>query len=147
VWLDRLLTRPDNRVVVAKALPTIIPSGSLVYQSGESYGQVPFYLSDPRLDVAQSDYDELTGRFNPAGTLPAWIILQRSPLVLYSRVPDGVQRLVRERYELNSRFPVAADDETRIYDQQDAWFLPLAGLAGIERIGPAFEIYRLRETQ
>ena len=147
VLLDRLLTRPDNRVAVANTLPTIIPVNSLVYQSGESYGRVPFYLSDPPLNIAVSDYDEATGRFAPDGRFPAWIILQRSPLVLYSRVPDGVQQIVRERYELVRRFPAATDDATRLYDQQDALFLPLAGLSGVERIGPTFEIYRLRETQ
>jgi hypothetical protein len=144
VLLDRLLMRPDNRVVVARALPALIPSGSLVYHSGESYGRVPFNLSDPPLNVKEWDYDEATGRFTRDGTLPDWIVLQRSPLVLYSRVPDGVQRIVGERYELVSAFPTATDDRSRIYDQQDALFLPLSGLAGVERIGPSFEIYRLR---
>lgn len=32
----------------------------------------------------------------------------------------------------------------RGYDQQDAFFLPLEGLTGIERPGPNFEVYRLR---
>ena len=146
VLLDRLLTRPDNRVVVARTLPTLIPSGSLVYHSGESYGRVPFHLSDPPLKVEECDYDEGTGRFTRCSALPDWIILQRSPLVLYSHVPDGVQRIVDERYELVSGFPVARDNPARIYDQQDALFLPLAGLAGVERIGPNFEIYRLRST-
>ncbi len=63
---------------------------------------------------------------------------------MYSHIPDGVQRIVSERYELVTRFPAATDDPSRTYDQQDALFLPLAGLAGVERIGPNFEIYRLR---
>jgi len=144
VLLDRLLMRPDNRVVAARLLPTIIPSGSLVYQSGESYGHVPFFLSDPPLGVEECGYDEGQGRFTGDGRLPDWIILPRSPLVLYSRVPDGVQRIVDERYELARAFPVTADDRARTYDQQDALFLPLANLGGVERIGPSLEIYRLR---
>jgi hypothetical protein len=146
VLLDRLLMRPDNRVVVARTLPTLIPSRSRVYHAGGSYGRVPFRLSDPPLNVEECDYNESTGRFTGGGTLPDWIILQRSPLVLYSHVPDGVQRIVAERYELVRAFPVASDDPARIYDQQDALFLPLAGLAGVERIGPTLEIYRLRAT-
>ena len=71
--------------------------------------------------------------------------LQRSPLVLYSAVPDAVQRIAAERYERVRDFPVVRRaTRTRRYDQQDALFLPLTGLAGIERIGPSFEIYRLR---
>jgi hypothetical protein len=146
VLLDRLLMRPDNRVVAARRLPALIPSGSLVYLSGEPYGHVPFYLSDPPLTVQQCEYDERTGRFTRDGTLPDWIVLQRSPLVVDSHVPDGVERIVSERYELVTRFPVATDDPSRIYDQQDALFLPLAGLAGVERLGPSLDIYRLRST-
>jgi hypothetical protein len=147
ILLDRLLTRPDNRVVVARAMPAIVQPGSLVYHSGESYGRVPFYLSDPPLSVESSEYNETTGQFVPDGRLPSWIILQRSPLLLYSRVPDGVERIVRERYALVRSFPVVRDDRIRLYDQQDALFLPLADLAGVERMGPAFEIYRLRDAQ
>ena len=117
-----------------------------MYHSGETYGRVPFYLSDPPLNVVLCDYDEATGQFTPDGRLPTRIILQRSPLLLYSRVPDGVERLVRDRYDLVRRFPVARTDRPRTYDQQDALFLPLADLAGIDRIGPSFEIYRLRAT-
>jgi hypothetical protein len=146
VLVNRVFSRPDNRVIVAKSLPTLIPSGSLVYHSGDSYGRVPFQLSDPPLDFEETGYDEAQGRFAPDGRLPTRIILQRSPLVLYSRLPDGVLAIVRERYDLMRIFPVGAEDASRIYDQQDALFLPLAGLSGVERIGPSFEIYRLREA-
>ena len=147
ILLDRLLLRPDNRVVAAKALPVLIPPGSLVYQSGESYGHVPLFMSDTPLNVEMSEYDEATGRFMPDGRLPDWIILQRSPLVLYSRVPDGVEGIVRERYALMRSFPVADDDHARLYDQQDALFMPLAGLVGVERMGPSFDVYKLREPK
>lgn len=147
VLLDRLLTRADNRVVVAKALPALIPAGSLVYHSGETYGRVPFYLSDPPLNVVLCDYDDATSQFTSDGRLPTWIILQRSPLVLYSRVPQGVERLVHERYELVRSFQTTATNKTRVYDQQDALFLPLADLSDIDRIGPSFEIYRVRRTE
>ena len=33
----------------------------------------------------------------------------------------------------------------RVYDQQDAFYLPLAGLNGIRCRGPAFELFRKRE--
>ena len=144
VLLDRVLTRADNRVVVARELSGLIPAGSLVYQSGESYGRIPFTLSEPPLRVEMCDFDEARGQFAGDGRLPDWIILQRSPLILYSAVPDAVQRIAAERYERVRDFPVADERASRRYDQQDALFLPLTGLAGIERIGPSFEIYRLR---
>jgi hypothetical protein len=142
--LDRILTRADNRVVAAQALPAVVPQDTLVYHSGESYGRIPFTLSDPPLRVELCDFDESSGQFTRGGRLPDWIVLQRSPLVLYSRVPDRVQRIVDQRYDLVRTFAVAEDNRPRLYDQQDALFLPLAGLAGVERMGPGFELYRLR---
>ena len=147
VLLDRLLTRRDNRVVVARELPGLIPQGSLVYHSGETYGRIPFNLSDPPLKVDLCDFDEATGQFTRGGRLPDWVILQRSPLVLYSRVPEGVQRIVDERYERVREFAVARDSRPRFYDQQDALFLPLNGLGGIERMGPALVPAPLREIR
>jgi len=145
--LDRILVRPDNRMVVATALPGIIPAGSVVYHSGEQYGQVPFYMTNPPLGLKLIGYDAAANRFAADGSLPAWIILQRSPLTLYSPIPEGVERIVRDQYELIRHFAVGTEAATRVYDQQDALFLPLAGLAGIERLGPTFDIYRLRETR
>jgi hypothetical protein len=147
VLLDRLFERFDSRLIVARALPSLIPAGSLVYHSGESYGHVPYDLPGEQLSFRECEYNAATGRFSPDGRLPDSIILQRSPLVLYSNVPDGVERIVRDRYALVSSFRSATDDATRVYDQQDALFLPLAGLEGVERMGPSFEIYRLREAR
>jgi Dolichyl-phosphate-mannose-protein mannosyltransferase len=144
ILLDRVLTRTDNRVVVARELPALIPQGSLVYHSGEAYGRIPFTLSEPPLKIDLIAFDEATGQFTRGGRLPEWIILQRSPLVLYSHVPDGVQRIVGAHYERVREFAVTRDDRPRVYDQQDALFLPLSGLGGVGRLGPAFEIYRLR---
>jgi Dolichyl-phosphate-mannose-protein mannosyltransferase len=123
ILLDRVLTRADNRVLVARELPALIPQGSLVYNSGESYGRIPFALSEPPLKVDIIEFDEATGQFTRGGRLPEWIILQRSPLVLYSHVPDGVQRIVDAHYERVREFAVARDDRPRVYDQQDALFL------------------------
>jgi hypothetical protein len=104
---------------------------------------VPFAL-EPQLHLNESGYDAATGQFTRDGRPPDWIIVQRSPLILYSRVPEGVERIVRERYDLVRAFPVEIGAGVRIYDQQDALFLPLQGLDGVERIGPGFDVYRLR---
>ena len=143
VLIDRLLARTDSRVIAAGALVDLIRPGSIVYQSGESYGQVPYDLGGRQLDIHLRSY--ANRHFVPeGGPLPDWIILQRSPLALYSAVPPGVEQLVRERYELAAAFTPAPPRPDRVYDQQDAFFLPLEGLTGIERPGPNFEVYRLR---
>jgi hypothetical protein len=143
VLTDRLLARTDNRVLVGRALFDLIPPGSIVYQSGESYGLAPYDIDGRSLNIHLRGY--ANDHFTPeGGPLPDWIILQRSPLALYSAVPAGVEQLVRERYEPAAAFTPAPPRPDRVYDQQDAFFLPLEGLTGIERPGPNFEVYSLR---
>jgi hypothetical protein len=50
---------------------------------------------------------------------------------------------VAAEYSLVRSFPVG-DDRPRLYDQQDAFFLPLTGLSGLIRPGPSFELYKRR---
>src|SRR5439155_17192538 len=119
--LDRLLATTDNRVIVARALVDIIPPENLVYQSGETYGHVPLGI-DGRQAGRVSRFDQATGRFRPAD--PDWILVQRSPLVLYSAVPPWLDRLLTDRYVLVRTFPIDAGvPSVRVYDQQDAFYL------------------------
>jgi hypothetical protein len=142
VLLDRLLVRTDNRVVAARVLVDAVPPGSSFFQTGDpSYGMPPF--SDRRpLDVRMATYDVSTGSFGEHD--PDWILVQRSPLVMYSRVPEGLEDILRARYELVRAFPAGTPSPQTLYDQQDAFFLPLTGLRGIDRPGPSFELYGRR---
>ena len=138
ILLDRLLARTDNRVVVSRELHQIIPAGHSLYQSGESYGQVPLGT------LATAAFDVRAGRFDPSD--PDWVLLQRSPLQLYSAVPASLERIVKDRYVLQRAFLTGRESTgRRLYDQQDAFFLPLTGLDGLERPGPSFELYRRRD--
>jgi len=76
---------------------------------------------------------------------PKWILIQTSPLVAYSQRPSGkVERVLRSQYALVCVFRASRNTAGQVYDQQDAFFLPLAGFAGVERPGPNFELYRRR---
>jgi hypothetical protein len=136
VELDRLLSRTDNRVVVTGALATILPPDAIVYQSGSSYGRAQWPAS---IRIHERTFDAATGRFDP--NAPDWLLIQRSPLQQYSEIPAGVASLLGTSYELVRPFPVG-DGRPRVYDRQDAFFLPLAGLEGLDRPGPTFELYR-----
>jgi hypothetical protein len=143
VRLDRLLGTTDNRTVAGRSLVRILPAGSLFYQSGEAYGHVPLTVDGRRADVRIARYDDRAGVFRPED--PDWILVQRSPLVLYSAVPDSLERLLHDRYVVARRFPTATRRGIeRIYDQQDAFYLPLAGLEGLRRPGPEFDLYTKR---
>ena len=139
VFLDHLLLTTDNRVVVARALTRLLPPNSILYQSGEKYGYVPLTI-DGREIARTTQYDIDAGRFE--SEQPDWILLQRSPLVLYSPVPPHLDRLVTEHYSLVETFPVSENMTGVVYDQQDAFYLPLTGLHRITRPGPAFELYK-----
>ncbi len=140
--LDRLLASTDNRVVVGRALVDTVPSGSFFLQTGESYGHAPIGVDGRPLDIRRVTYDAGADAFDPVA--PDWILVQRSPLVLYSTVPPPLERRLAEGYTLERRFPTGNEDVRRLYDQQDAFYLPLNRLGSLERPGPSFELYRKR---
>ncbi len=139
IQLDRLLTQVDNRIITARAVTELVTSDTSFFQSGERYGYIPTKI-DGREIAHIRGYDRSSGQFDP--NEPDWLLLQRSPLLLYSYVPEHLEILVRERYRLVRKFPTGNDRAGSIYDQQDAFYLPIQGLGGIDRPGPAFELYR-----
>lgn len=138
--IDRLLSKTDNRVVAAAALSERLPAGSVICQTGAAYGRVPLSLDERTRSFVECGYDDTAASFSAD---PQWILVQRSPLVLYSPVPASLEQKLREQFTLVATFP--ADESvvsTRLYDQQDAFYLPLRGFDGIVRPGPSFELYR-----
>jgi hypothetical protein len=130
IWADYLLTQTDNRVLAADALDTLMRPEESFYLSGSAYGH-------PQI---ASRFGHQTDTFT---SLPDWIVLQRSPLLVYADLPESLLQTVSAHYERVETLPVG-DDRNRLYDQQDAFFLPLATFAGLDRPGPAFELYRKR---
>ncbi len=141
VRLDQLLATTDNRVVTARALLDLVPPGSTFSQTGETYGHVPFEVDGRTLDVRRVGYSRATDAFEPGE--PEWVLVQRSPLRYYSEVSLRLEATLGERYVLTRRFDTGAGDgRGRLYDQLDAFYLPLAGFSGLTRPGPEFELYR-----
>jgi len=141
--LDRLLGITDNRTVTGRALIDILPPGSVFYQSGETYGYAPLGMDGREANVRVARFDAATATFTPAE--PDWILIQRSPLVLYSAVPPALEQTLKDRYVLERQFPTETRaGVTRVYDQQDAFYLPIEGLEGVSRPGPSFELYSRR---
>ena len=139
IQVDRLLNTTDNRVVVADALETTLPPEATFYQSGSDFGKIQPPVS---LKLRVVTFNPDAAQFD--GPPPDWILIQKSPLPQYSEVPAPVTNLLAGQYTLSRTFDVG-DDRPRTYDPQDAFFLPLVGLEGIERPGPAFKLYRKKE--
>lgn len=145
--LNRILARPDTRVEAFEVLRHRVAPGDSIYLSGLSYAHTPLALRGRALEARAWIPDD-DGRFpmGPDGVeqLPTWIVLHRSPLVLYTPVPARLENLTKTRYDRVARFAATPDGHSAVYDQQDAFFLPLWGLEGVQRIGPTVEIYRRR---
>ena len=72
-----------------------------------------------------------------------WLVLDESPLRLYSGAPYELRDLARQKYSLVQTF-VATGQRARsaVYDPQDAFFLPFSRFQTVVRPGPTIFIYR-----
>lgn len=93
------------------------------------------------------------GKFYQYGSvregLPDVIVVEKSALAFYSPVlPQKISDMIKDHYELSHTVPAAVPlDPRNKYDQQDAFYLPLAGFHHISRPGPNLYIYQLRRTR
>lgn len=149
VRFDRLLARTDSRLLAARWMEEHVPGGSSILQTGSPYGQVQLgWRRRAQPGYARWSYDPGRRVFLSRGRvvdgLPEWIIVQESPLVLYSETPAFVSGLVGGgSYTLVQAFrALDMDAPGNVFDQQDAFFLPLAGFHRIHRPGPNLYIYR-----
>jgi hypothetical protein len=146
VWaFDRIMNTTDNRVVVAQWFFDHVPPGQSVLQAGSRYGLVQFW--DRRFPYKEWRWDGVRQIFIMDGTRrfsksdrPDWIIIQDSPL------PSATQAIVKEvmsdGYVRAAEFPAFSPSDDLVYDQQDAFYVPLAGLAHVVRPGPNFSVYK-----
>jgi hypothetical protein len=146
VWaFDRIMSATDNRVVVAQWFFDHVPPGQSILQTGSRYGLVQFW--DRRFPFKEWRWDAVRQIFMMDGTRrfsksdrPDWIIIQDSPL------PSATQAIVKEVMESGyvraAEFPAFSPSDDLVYDQQDAFYVPLAGLAHVVRPGPNFSVYK-----
>lgn len=145
--IDRLLARPDNRVVATEWFRAHAPRGGSILQSGSRYGYAQFH---PTLGFQAWIWDGRRGVFTfnraPVTTTPDWILFQESQL------PSSTQPVVQEllangSYQLVAilrAYDATANDS--VYDRQDAFYLPVAGFDRVRRAGPNFLIYKRNDV-
>jgi 4-amino-4-deoxy-L-arabinose transferase-like glycosyltransferase len=132
IALDRLLSEEDSRAVAAAALKQrYFPRGASVFQNGSIYGQVPL--------VPEGIYHVM-----PLDRLPQLVIIQSSPLTAYSDQPPDWRQKIAGQYTEILRVPVERSSPTGpepVFDQQDAFFVPVVGFERFVRPGPAIEVF------
>jgi len=140
---DRIISRTDNRVVVARWFDRNVPAGSSVLMSGSHYGYVQFnramnynaWVWDRNRHIFVNDLNR-----RPAVGEPDWILLQESPLP--SETQPVVNDFLNKNYAFVKWFEAFSPNRHNIYDIQDAFFAPFAGFNGVERPGPNYRLYK-----
>lgn len=93
----------------------------------------------------QWTYDAESGKFEFSGdeknTWPDYIIISKSPLAMYSKIPEGIIELLETSYSLKKSFEVVdISNAKNLFDQQDAFYIPFVGF-DVQRPGPNIYIY------
>lgn len=135
IGLDRLLVQRDSRAIAADVVrERYFPRGASIYQNGSLYGRVKPW--------PEGLYPEL-----PLARRPQLVILHASRLVAYDNQPAGVDDLLSRGYRLVRRIDVEnpVSHAVPVFDQQDAFFAPVAGFDRFVRPGPAIAIYERAE--
>ena len=147
VAFDRLVARPDTRVLGAQWIESHYPGGATLCQTGTGYGYLQPHPSGRYTLVG---FDQRHHRFRggalDADGLPDLVVVLESPLVVFSGVPEGLHRILDENYEWVETFKgtITARIAHAVYDQQDAFYVPFAGFDAVRLPGPDVHIFERR---
>jgi hypothetical protein len=141
VAFDRVMARADNRVVVSRWFAEHVPAGNSILQTGSHYGHAWF---DASLRYRLFTWDRGQQTFvvdkTISSELPQWILVQDHPLSSNREVIEDYY--LRQGYALAWSFPALTDRDDRIFDLEDAFYVPFAGFRGVDRPGPNFALYQ-----
>jgi 4-amino-4-deoxy-L-arabinose transferase-like glycosyltransferase len=139
-WLDVLLARTDTRVIASRWFVQHLRAGDVVYDAGDSYG---------RLDVAafrpqRREFDFKSHSFRPPSTqAPDWLVLPESPMLMYGQSHYAVREIAARDYvQVFQVQATSGRSRWAIYDEHDAFFMPMWGFWTVKRPGPTIRIYR-----
>ena len=142
-WFDILLARTDTRVLAGRWLAGRLQPSDTLYDGGGVYVGLDLH----RVEFHQWSFDPVKESFgHPAQKTPDWLVLHESPLTMYGNAPLPVLELARRDYVL-AHIVRATRGRARsaVYDQHDAFFMPMWGLWTVERPGPTIRIYRRKD--
>jgi hypothetical protein len=138
---DRILARPDTRVLASEWMGRHLPVGARVTVHGTrfwSWGEPllpPSALRVVALPEAAALEQEGVG----------WLVVHEHPLFWSSPNAQALAALA-PRLELVARFEPYGAASRPVFETADAYYAPFAGFAGVERAGPEIRIYALRRT-
>jgi hypothetical protein len=89
--------------------------------------------------ASQLDVEEILK--NP----PEWLLIEDYFLIHYSNVPEEILKLAAS-YQLVHEETAWEGAVTPVFDQQDAFYLPVWGFKGFRRMGPGLKLYHRENT-
>ena len=130
-------------MLAGRWLATHVKPEESLYDAGSVYAQASLVGVQVHRWSTET-FDRTSNSFRDAdGNIPDWLVLQQSPLEMYTAVAPGLRRLAAEQYELADSVRATREPaDAGIYDPQDAFFLPVSGFSAVLRPGPTLLIYR-----
>lgn len=136
VQFDRLLARPDSRVIVQEWIKQRFPEGVTISTVGKQSARPNFLWEAPGVPPRYQVLD-----VDAATSDPDLLVVATSLFAPHDQLGDRATALVG-RYRLV--YTVQAHDPAAtgvIYDWQDEFYLPLTGFKGVFRPGPSLTVY------
>jgi 4-amino-4-deoxy-L-arabinose transferase-like glycosyltransferase len=143
-WFDVVLARTDTRVIAGHWLLERLQPDDTLYDAGSAYVALDLH----RATFHQWYFDPVQESFgHPEQKNPDWIVTYQSPLEKYARTPFPIHELTRRQYVLahTVRATKPKAYSTAVYDQHDAFFMPMWGIWTVERPGPTIRVYRRKD--
>jgi hypothetical protein len=143
-WFDSVLARTDSRVLAARWLIERLRPDDSLFDGGGAYATLNLVPAR----VQSWSFDDATDSFAGQGDgLPKWLVVHDSPLLMYGRTALAVRQLANRNYELvHTVRATGSRARAAVYDQHDAFFMPMSAFSTIVRPGPTIRIYR-RKTE
>jgi hypothetical protein len=139
ISFDRIAARPDTRVLASRWMADSLPKDATLAMAGTvfwSWGepQIP-----PGIRVTRTGLDP--ARIDEAG---ADFLLTHDHPLFSSTIDEEELRRLEPGLRLRAEFdPFVGGHTEPLFDRQDAYYIPMAGLSAVERSGPAIRIYEV----
>jgi 4-amino-4-deoxy-L-arabinose transferase-like glycosyltransferase len=138
VWqFDRLLSIEDSRLIAAHWIEARFPGGATIGETERRFNRLSFRSADPAMP---SPFQAIV--LTPDTPDPDVIVVAESPLHPGGLPPEiTAERLSHYQRAFETSGP---ERPGSIYDWQDEFYIPLAGIDHLERPGPRITIWTRR---
>lgn len=133
VLFDTVLAKKDNRLIAEEWVNKNIEKDNPIGWIGSIFGKIRVYPKD-KFKKLESGKDK--------DILPKYVVVEESPLKIYSIISNEQKELLQKSYRLCKLFKaINVNNKANWFDQDDAFYIPFIGFKDIERPGPNIYVY------